>query len=209
MPLVDGFSRDLPFLFPLQSGTAPFSPHFTLIGSQDLIKSSLNLLTQLSTIGGVEVEQIFGGHCLDTVAKVRQGVRWILASSHCLFQLVPGIFNGIHVCKHCRPFHPIALGLPEEVANKMSVVQAHIFILQNKPDADMLPVWLNNRSNDSIPVLYTSHIALNKWCSTSIHNAGPKHYGSASLLDLWDGGHNSHLALPRSFQTLLQRLSGV
>ncbi|KAJ8885920.1 hypothetical protein PR048_012126 [Dryococelus australis] len=31
-----GFLRDPPFLPPLQSGTAPLSPHFTLIGSQDL-----------------------------------------------------------------------------------------------------------------------------------------------------------------------------
>ncbi|KAJ8880390.1 hypothetical protein PR048_016859 [Dryococelus australis] len=34
-PLVAGFSRDLPFPPPLHSGAAPFSPHFTLIGSRD------------------------------------------------------------------------------------------------------------------------------------------------------------------------------
>ncbi|KAJ8869799.1 hypothetical protein PR048_028807 [Dryococelus australis] len=40
VPLVGGFSRDLPFFSPLHSGADPFVPHFTLIGSQDLaIKS--------------------------------------------------------------------------------------------------------------------------------------------------------------------------
>ncbi|KAJ8882556.1 hypothetical protein PR048_014367 [Dryococelus australis] len=48
MPLVAGFLEDLAFPPPLQSGATPFSPHFTLIGSQDLVvKSSPNLSIQL------------------------------------------------------------------------------------------------------------------------------------------------------------------
>ncbi|KAJ8893475.1 hypothetical protein PR048_006073 [Dryococelus australis] len=44
LPLVGGFSRgDLPFSPPLHSGAAPYSPCFTLIGSQDLnVKSRPN-----------------------------------------------------------------------------------------------------------------------------------------------------------------------
>ncbi|KAJ8898242.1 hypothetical protein PR048_003602 [Dryococelus australis] len=46
MPLVSGFSRDLPFPPPLHSGAAPHSPRFNLIGSQDLdVKSHHNLFT--------------------------------------------------------------------------------------------------------------------------------------------------------------------
>ncbi|KAJ8890745.1 hypothetical protein PR048_010254 [Dryococelus australis] len=37
MPLVSGFSRGSPVPLPLHSGATPFSPHFTLIGSQDLV----------------------------------------------------------------------------------------------------------------------------------------------------------------------------
>ncbi|KAJ8877710.1 hypothetical protein PR048_022165 [Dryococelus australis] len=39
-----GFLGDLPFLPPLHSGTAQFSPHFNVIGSQDIVKSHLNSL---------------------------------------------------------------------------------------------------------------------------------------------------------------------
>ncbi|KAJ8891936.1 hypothetical protein PR048_004495 [Dryococelus australis] len=43
-----GFFWDIPFSPPLHSGVAPFSPHFTLIGSQDLVLNSRpNLSTQL------------------------------------------------------------------------------------------------------------------------------------------------------------------
>ncbi|KAJ8875990.1 hypothetical protein PR048_023898 [Dryococelus australis] len=43
------FLGDLLLPSPLHSGAAPYSPHFTLIGSQDLdIKSCLNLLTPLT-----------------------------------------------------------------------------------------------------------------------------------------------------------------
>ncbi|KAJ8881211.1 hypothetical protein PR048_017685 [Dryococelus australis] len=44
-----GFLGDLPFTPPLHYGAAPFSPHFTLIGSQDhfIVKSRPNLSTQL------------------------------------------------------------------------------------------------------------------------------------------------------------------
>ncbi|KAJ8897486.1 hypothetical protein PR048_002833 [Dryococelus australis] len=44
MPLVGGFSRGSPFAPPYNSGAAPYSPRFTLIGSQDLaVKSRSNL----------------------------------------------------------------------------------------------------------------------------------------------------------------------
>ncbi|KAJ8872421.1 hypothetical protein PR048_026025 [Dryococelus australis] len=46
MPLVSGFSRGLPFTSPFQSGAAPYSPHFTLVGSRDLaVKSRPNIFT--------------------------------------------------------------------------------------------------------------------------------------------------------------------
>ncbi|KAJ8875229.1 hypothetical protein PR048_023124 [Dryococelus australis] len=40
MPLVGGFSRALPFPSALHSAAAPLSPHFTFIGSQDLVVKS-------------------------------------------------------------------------------------------------------------------------------------------------------------------------
>ncbi|KAJ8871710.1 hypothetical protein PR048_028037 [Dryococelus australis] len=44
MPLVGGFSRDLSFPPPLYSGATPYSPHLTLISSQELyLKSRPNL----------------------------------------------------------------------------------------------------------------------------------------------------------------------
>ncbi|KAJ8888233.1 hypothetical protein PR048_007720, partial [Dryococelus australis] len=44
MPQAGGFSRGSPISPPLYSGAAPYSPHFTLIGSQDLhVKSCLHL----------------------------------------------------------------------------------------------------------------------------------------------------------------------
>ncbi|KAJ8886053.1 hypothetical protein PR048_012259 [Dryococelus australis] len=46
-----GFSRALPFPSPLHSSTAPFSPHFTLVSSQDLVaKSRPNLFTRLTQL---------------------------------------------------------------------------------------------------------------------------------------------------------------
>ncbi|KAJ8891456.1 hypothetical protein PR048_003984 [Dryococelus australis] len=51
MPLAAGFLRDLPFPPPLHSVAAPYSPHFTLIGSQYLdVKSCANL----TEVGGSE-----------------------------------------------------------------------------------------------------------------------------------------------------------
>ncbi|KAJ8882737.1 hypothetical protein PR048_014550 [Dryococelus australis] len=48
MPLVGGFSRDLPFPPPSHSGAAPYSPQFTHFGSQDHnVTSYLNLFTPL------------------------------------------------------------------------------------------------------------------------------------------------------------------
>ncbi|KAJ8893902.1 hypothetical protein PR048_006503 [Dryococelus australis] len=45
-----GFLGDLPFPPPLNSSATPFSPHFTVIGSQDLfVKSRSNLSTQLNS----------------------------------------------------------------------------------------------------------------------------------------------------------------
>ncbi|KAJ8871050.1 hypothetical protein PR048_027354 [Dryococelus australis] len=41
MQLLSRFSRDLPFLPPLHSGTAPLSLHLALIGSQDLVAAAL------------------------------------------------------------------------------------------------------------------------------------------------------------------------
>ncbi|KAJ8898117.1 hypothetical protein PR048_003477 [Dryococelus australis] len=38
MPLVGGFSRGFPVSPPLYSGAVPFSPHFTLIGSQHFVR---------------------------------------------------------------------------------------------------------------------------------------------------------------------------
>ncbi|KAJ8870160.1 hypothetical protein PR048_029173 [Dryococelus australis] len=50
MPLFGGFSRDLSFPPPFRSGAAPYSPHFTLAGSQDLdVNSRPNLFTQSLT----------------------------------------------------------------------------------------------------------------------------------------------------------------
>ncbi|KAJ8868695.1 hypothetical protein PR048_030234 [Dryococelus australis] len=47
MPLMAVFLRDLPFPLPLNPSVPPFSPHFTLIGSQDrAIKGYPNLSTQ-------------------------------------------------------------------------------------------------------------------------------------------------------------------
>ncbi|KAJ8890508.1 hypothetical protein PR048_010017 [Dryococelus australis] len=43
-----GFSRDLPFPSPLHSGPAPYSPHFTVIGSQDLAFKSQAVVVQRS-----------------------------------------------------------------------------------------------------------------------------------------------------------------
>ncbi|KAJ8865950.1 hypothetical protein PR048_033473 [Dryococelus australis] len=52
--LVGGFSLgSLPFPPPFHSGAAPYSPHFTLIGSQDLVvKSRPNLFTSITLGGG-------------------------------------------------------------------------------------------------------------------------------------------------------------
>ncbi|KAJ8876132.1 hypothetical protein PR048_024041 [Dryococelus australis] len=48
MSLVGGFSRDLPFTSSLHFGVAPYSPHFTHVGSQNLdIKSRPNFSTTL------------------------------------------------------------------------------------------------------------------------------------------------------------------
>ncbi|KAJ8873417.1 hypothetical protein PR048_024233 [Dryococelus australis] len=43
IPLVGGFSRRSPVSPPLHSDAAPFSPHYTLIGSQDLVMIHQNL----------------------------------------------------------------------------------------------------------------------------------------------------------------------
>ncbi|KAJ8869315.1 hypothetical protein PR048_030890 [Dryococelus australis] len=48
MPLFGGFSRGSPVSTPFHSGAAPYSYHLTLIGSQDLVKSSKNLSTQIN-----------------------------------------------------------------------------------------------------------------------------------------------------------------
>ncbi|KAJ8889186.1 hypothetical protein PR048_008681 [Dryococelus australis] len=49
MELVSGFSRDLPFPLPLHSGVAPYTPRFTLTGSQDLhVHSHPNLFNPIS-----------------------------------------------------------------------------------------------------------------------------------------------------------------
>ncbi|KAJ8895486.1 hypothetical protein PR048_000819 [Dryococelus australis] len=49
MPLAGRFSQGYPYPSPLHSSAAPFSAHFTLIGSQDLVKSHPNLATDNST----------------------------------------------------------------------------------------------------------------------------------------------------------------
>ncbi|KAJ8888590.1 hypothetical protein PR048_008082 [Dryococelus australis] len=51
MPLVGGFSLDLPFPLPIFAGAAPYSPRITLIGSQDLaVKSGPNLFTHSEAV---------------------------------------------------------------------------------------------------------------------------------------------------------------
>ncbi|KAJ8871287.1 hypothetical protein PR048_027595 [Dryococelus australis] len=45
------FSTDLPFPSPLHSSAAPYSPHFTLIGSQDLAVMSLTLSGKQAKVG--------------------------------------------------------------------------------------------------------------------------------------------------------------
>ncbi|KAJ8872414.1 hypothetical protein PR048_026018 [Dryococelus australis] len=59
MPLVGGFSRGFPVLPPFHSGTVPYSPHFILVGSQDLdVKSRPNLFTHSRLFKVDEVEAI-------------------------------------------------------------------------------------------------------------------------------------------------------
>ncbi|KAJ8891090.1 hypothetical protein PR048_010600 [Dryococelus australis] len=61
------FLGDLPFSPPLHSGAAPFSPHFTLIGSQDVVVKSHPNLT---TLKGLSTHNTFRG----TELEVRKGV---------------------------------------------------------------------------------------------------------------------------------------
>ncbi|KAJ8895356.1 hypothetical protein PR048_000688 [Dryococelus australis] len=61
-----GFLRDLPFPPPCHYGAAPFSPHFILFGSYDLvIKSRPNLSTQFSLSIRPGLEYVFGSSVRD------------------------------------------------------------------------------------------------------------------------------------------------
>ncbi|KAJ8894500.1 hypothetical protein PR048_007154 [Dryococelus australis] len=86
MPLVGGFSRGSPFPPPLHSGAAPFSPRFTLIGSQDFdVKSLSNLSTPLAPVKA-NPRQPSWIYRFFAKASISEGHRNLMASLKSLIQ---------------------------------------------------------------------------------------------------------------------------
>ena len=89
--------------------------------------------------------------------KVIQSLGRIPTLLHCSFQLVPDLFNWIHVWRHCKPFHTINLCLVNEGVYKPGMVCTRIVILKNKIVSKFLPVWYNNGLEDTVQMSKFPH----------------------------------------------------